>query len=309
MNIFIVLLVSFSITLIFTPLFRRLAIKLKIFDLSTKKKVHKKNTPYLGGIAIYLGFLINLLLLMAVNNLSYGTKKQLIIIMIGATIMLIAGLIDDIKNVPGIYKLIFEFIVVIILFNFGLRIDFLDKILNSTILNFIFTVLWVVFIINAFNNIDGLDGLAAGLAVIISFFFSVIYGSNVVILILCLTIMGSCLAFLIYNSHPAKIFMGDSGSLFLGFLIAAIPIMDFVRVHNLMISLLVPLLVVGLIMFDSSYVLIKRFVKRKYLLKGDLEHIHYRLYRRFGQRKATVLLYTINFLLGVIALILLYVFK
>jgi len=300
---YLILLVSFLITLIITSLARKLAVKLKIYDMPEKTKIHKKPVPYLGGTSIFIGFLVSILIGTRLYSFDTVIRKQLYLILICSFILFTLGLLDDIKQVKAIYKLAFEFLIIAALFFMGLRLS----ILQNTFLNFIFITFWIIFIINAFNNIDGLDGLAAGIAVICCLFFIVIYsimGSTLAV-ILSLALMGSSLAFLIFNFNPAAIFMGDAGTLFIGFILSVIPLVGFVRTSNKLVAVAVPILILSYLILDSSFVLINRFLQRKNLFMGDLEHTYNLLFNRLKSQKKTVsLIYMINILLGILSVFL-----
>lgn len=303
---FLIIVLAFMITLISIPLIIRFAKKSNIYDLPGKIKPHKKPIPYLGGIGIYLGFLITTVIASLIFDISQKETNQIIFILIGATILLIIGLLDDLKKINAIYKLIFELIIVLLIFFIGLKIS----IFTNWYISLLTTVIWAIYIINAFNNIDGMDGLSSGIAIISSITFAIIYSmsGSIPAVILSLSLLGSCLAFLIFNWNPAKIFMGDSGSLFIGFILASIPLIGFINTPNLITGRLIPIIILGYILFDTAFVFSLRIINKKNPLSGDLNHTYNLLQNKIKNTKKTVLIiYIINILLSITAIMLLFV--
>jgi UDP-GlcNAc:undecaprenyl-phosphate/decaprenyl-phosphate GlcNAc-1-phosphate transferase len=302
-NTYLIFVLSFFITVLSVPLVKFIAIKLDIYDQPGKAKIHKKKLPYLGGVAIFIGFFMSVLIGASLLLENSFQQTQIYIILTCAFILLFTGLLDDIHGLNAIPKLIFEFATVMLLFSIGLKIS----ITSNLFFNMLILSVWVVFITNAFNNIDGLDGLASGVAIICSFFFLMIYSimGSVVAVILCLALIGSCLAFLIFNFNPASIFMGDSGSLFIGFVLSVIPLIGFIRTENIIIASIVPFFILSFLIFDSTFVLIKRFINGQNLLSGDLQHTYNILFDKVKNTKKTVLfIYLICFILGSFAFLL-----
>lgn len=301
---YIILAVAFSVTIALTPLVRKVAMNLKIYDVPSKERIHKGVIPRLGGVAIFLGFVISLIIGISLVDYELSTQKQLILILVVSFIIFILGLFDDIKQINPIYKLSIEFLIVtLFLSNLGVHIE--QNNLSLVVLAF-----WIVFIMNSFNNIDGIDGLASGVAVICCLSFLIVYSNidSIPSVMLSLALIGTCSAFLIFNFNPAKIFMGDSGSLFIGFILSVIPIVGFLNIETTLTTIVFPIIILGFLIFDSSFVLIKRLAKGKSLFTWDLEHTYNLMLNRMKSQKKTVLfIYLVNILLGVLSLVLFFI--
>jgi len=255
-----------------TPVFQKLAVKKKIYDIPTSLKRHKKPIPYLGGLSIWLSFTVPVLLFIILKD---TLTMETIGIITGGTIVCGIGLIDDLKKLSSWVKLFGQSIAACILLvcDVKLKVIFFPSYLNT-----ILTFFWIIGITNAFNIIDIMDGLSAGCAFIASMtFFFIALGTNQFLVILTTAALaGSCLGFLYYNKHPAKIFMGDAGSLFLGFTLASISISaSYTAVNN--IALLSPLLIFGVPIYDTFYVSLLRTLHKKSPFKGSKDHFAIRL--------------------------------
>lgn len=319
-------LISSTISLLITPLIRLTARKLNIVDLPSERKIHKKPVPLLGGIPIFFAFNLTIILGI-IFNFEYFEKfynSKWVSIFLCQFIILGIGIYDDIKRVrPGV-KFFFQILAgsLLVLFGFGIPLltnPFTGNSISLGILSIPLTIVWVVGITNALNLIDGLDGLAAGTAFIacitisgISFIYQ-----NIPIAVVTLILAGSILGFLRYNFQPAKIFLGDSGSLFLGFLLSIFSLESTLKGATL-VAVLVPILVLGLPIGDTLLSMIRRFLKPAHLVeyqtknrksnvlffrifsmfKSDNDHIHHRLMKLgFSQRKTVFILYGICFIL------------
>lgn len=249
---FIVFLTALGISYLIIPIIAKLARALGILDMPAENKFHKQPMPRLGGLAIFIAYYLSLLL---TNNLNYTNG---IIIFGGASILLL-GVLDDIFRVPAVIKFFYIFILTFILARHGLAVTLFGK---SFYLNLFITLFWIVGVSSAFNAVDNMDGLAGGLGVISSIAFFIIalrtfqYGWAILTVALC----GALLGFLRYNFNPAKIFMGDSGSLFLGFTLAAIGIKGEWSINSVKASI-IPVLVLGVPIFDLAYIVIRRWAE------------------------------------------------
>jgi UDP-GlcNAc:undecaprenyl-phosphate GlcNAc-1-phosphate transferase len=250
-------------------------------------------------------------------------QRYLAGIVLGATIITILGLIDDKKGLSPITKLLGQIIGAIVLLWYGIRIVGINNPFGKTYLefslylSFLITVIWTVTFINSINLIDGLDGLAGGIVAIASATFFVITlfqidkQSNVAITnrlelvaIMAMALVGSTSGFLLYNFHPAKIFMGDTGSMFLGFILGTITIMGTLKTVAT-IALFIPIMVIGLPLFDTFLTILRRLKRKKPLLQADREHLHHRLLNYgWGQKRTVLLMYGISGLLGLGAILL-----
>jgi len=297
-------LVAFILTFLSVPLVKKLAVRIGAFDHPEKEKrrVHKKPTPNIGGLAIFFGFIIAVVLFTDPTREVFG-------LIFGATLMLIMGYIDSMVGLRAIPKLISQILASFILISFGVSIDFIsnpsDGVFELGLLSIPITIFWVVGITNAINFIDGLDGLAAGVVTISCGTLAVIsyITGRYEILPLALFLGFSSAGFLPYNFYPAKIFMGDAGSQFLGFSLAAISIMGTLKSATLL-SLFVPVLALGIPIFDIITAIIRRIKKNKSIIEADREHLHHLfLDYGFGQKKAVLVIYSLNILFGVIAIV------
>ena len=304
------------ITLAATPITGRIARKMGVLDQPDERKVHLHPTPRWGGIAIYLGVTIAVLAAFWFfpafqGKVSPAQARMLWAILGGCTAMLIMGMIDDRWFLKAKLKLLIQILVAVVLVACGIRIDFVTNPLNGITVfpawaSALITILWLVGITNAINLLDGLDGLLAGVSTISASIFcavTLLQGQWHVALIMA-AVAGSCLAFLRYNFHPARIFMGDSGSLFLGICFAACSVVGVFKTTTTM-ALLIPLVVLGLPIFDTSFAIIRRARSHQPIFKPDKDHVHHRLLRvGYSHRRVVVLIYILNGVLGLGGLVL-----
>lgn len=302
--------VSFAFTFATTPLVRRFAFKIGAIDIpKDNRRMHKKPTPRIGGLAIIFGFTVATLCFAQPSRQLYGTLS-------GAAIIAVMGVIDDCKNLPAKLKFVIQIIAaLVVVFAGDIKIDVftnpnflsdnpywvLPEWLSVTL-----TVIWIVFITNAVNFIDGLDGLAAGVSAImsISLVFISIRVGEYPIAILGIALMGSCFGFLPFNFNPAKIFMGDTGSTFLGFMLATLSIQGVFKSYAV-ISFAVPLLILGLPLFDALFAMIRRILRGQSPMTADRGHLHHRLVDMgFSQKQTVFILYAISGVLGITAVLL-----
>ena len=302
--------VSFAFTFATTPLVRRFAFKIGAIDIpKDNRRMHKKPTPRIGGLAIIFGFTVATLCFAQPSRQLYGTLA-------GAAIIAVIGVIDDCKNLPAKLKFVIQIIAaLVVVFAGDIKIDVftnpnflsdnpywvLPEWLSVTL-----TVIWIVFITNAVNFIDGLDGLAAGVSAImsISLVFISIRVGEYSIAILGIALMGSCFGFLPFNFNPAKIFMGDTGSTFLGFMLATLSIQGVFKSYAV-ISFAVPLLILGLPLFDALFAMIRRILRGQSPMTADRGHLHHRLVDMgFSQKQTVFILYAISGVLGITAVLL-----
>lgn len=299
-------LVAALISLIMTPLVRKFAFKIGAIDIpKDERRVHNKPMPLLGGLAIYIGVIITSLLFLPIDN-------TLISILVGGTIILVSGLIDDIKGLSPKLKIVFQLIAGLTLILGDVKVDFItnpftvnNDIIYLNWLSIPITLFWVVGITNTLNLIDGLDGLAAGVAMISAISLTLVadkFGYISVILISAI-IAGSCLGFLPFNFNPAKIFMGDTGALFLGFMLAAISI-EGVMKSVATIAMIVPVLILGVPIFDTTFAICRRLLSGKSIMSADKGHLHHRLLAKgFSQKRTVLILYGISGVFGIFAVL------
>lgn len=299
-KIFVIALIA---TAIATPIAVWLAPKIGAMDIpKDNRRVHKHPIPRFGGIAIYCGILTAFV---ALSPLTVQTRGLLI----GASFILIVGIIDDRIGMKPIVKLICQIAAAFILWISDVRITVFTNPFSGNILtipvwiSFIITIFWIVGITNTINLIDGLDGLAAGITFIAS--LAVAYTAYIKdmheTLALVLAIAGACLGFLIYNFYPAKIFMGDAGSMLLGYLMSSVSLIGIAPSKSAMLfSTIVPVLILALPIFDTAFAIIRRVANHKPIMQADKGHIHHRIMAMgFGQRRTALALYSISAIMGV----------
>ncbi|HJT65633.1 MAG TPA: MraY family glycosyltransferase [Pyrinomonadaceae bacterium] len=311
---FALFLIATIASLIITPLVRRLCQRYKLLDIPTDgRRVHRTATPRLGGVALYLSCLSALSLLPFIDNLL--TQKldtlqgELLTIFIPATMVLLLGAYDDLRGTNAVFKFIGLGIIATIFYALGGRIDALSiplfgSVQLTPLLSFVVTVVWLVGITNAFNLIDGLDGLASGAALFSSL---VILGVAVsqdqtLMVVIALVLCGGVAGFLRYNFNPASIFLGDSGALFIGFLLAAMSVLGTQKASTA-VAIVVPILAFGFPVVDTMMAMARRLVSRKPVFQGDNEHIHHMLLARgWSQRRVALVLYGVCAGFGLLAL-------
>lgn len=305
MSYLITFLFAALLAVLLTPLTIFLAGRWGIIDYPGERRVHTTPIPRLGGAAIYFSFWLALLV-----NVSWNT--MVIGLFIGSTLIFIIGLIDDIKGMRPLYKLLGQLISVIILIFYGLSIEQVTIPLIGTInlgfMGVIFAVIWIVGLVNTVNISDGLDGLAAGICFIAALilFWSANRISQVTASYVMLALAGSAFGFLFYNYHPARVFMGDSGSMFLGYIIGAVSIWGLLKTATVL-GLVFPLLVLGMPITDMVFAIIRRSWRGLSIAMADRGHLHHRLLDAgFSQRQAVFLLYGISFCFGLAAVFCVY---
>ncbi len=314
----IFLIISFIIAFVCsfaaTPVVKEIAYKIKAIDVpKDSRRMHKRPIPRLGGLAIIFGFMVSTMIL----SLRFGyMTRGLAATLIGAMIIAAVGIVDDAKTLDAKPKFALQIVAALIVVLWGdTRVEvFTNPIVWSGQAYFVlptwasvtFSVLWIVFITNAVNFIDGLDGLAAGVSAIMTVsivFISARLGDYSVAMV-GTALMGACFGFLPYNFNPAKIFMGDTGSTFLGFVLATFSIQGVFKSYAV-ISFAVPLLIMGLPLFDAVFAMIRRIMKGQSPMQADRGHLHHRLIDMgFSQKQTVFILYTISGVLGITAVIL-----
>lgn len=300
-NVFIIILTTFLTSLILTHLMIKISKNMNIMDIPNERSVHKKPTPLLGGIAIFLSFLFGFIL--------FGNQNPLMIsILIVSFLILLLGIFDDIKPIKARYKFVIHILVaLIVVFYGGLKLTHVD--IFSLSLNFkwmspYITILIIVGIINAVNLIDGLDGLCAGISSIyfltIGVIALILNKFNGLDIILSFIMLGATLGFLVFNYPPAKIFMGDTGSTFLGLMISVIMLLGFKTVT--LTSLLIPLVLLILPITDTLFAIIRRALNKKPIGQADKEHIHHQLLKHLSTRKTILVIYVVDLIFSVVSI-------
>jgi len=287
-----------------TPLVRRLALRVGALDRPVARSVHSKPTPRLGGLAICLAAVVSLLAFLR------GGGHDAYAILGGAAVILAVGVIDDVKGLPAWAKLLGQIAAAAALVAAGVRVEWLTNpsggMWHLPVLGIPITLFWVVAVINVVNLVDGLDGLAAGISTIAALTLMIVTAGQgqVVAMVVMGAVAGAALGFLPYNFNPAKIFMGDTGSMFLGYMIAAVSVQWTLKCTTV-VALAVPVLALGLPIFDTSFAILRRLAARRPVHEADQEHLHHRLLRLgFTQRQVVVLMYVLSAGLGLCAVLL-----
>ena len=324
-DVAIAFLLAFIVSFMATPYTIKIAHKIGAVDVpKDERRMHKRAMPKFGGPAVILGFLVSVIYLLIVMSMEgtislFGTENyamQLLGMFLGIIIISITCIIDDIKTIKPIVKLAGQVLAAIVAVAFGVRIDSVDFWFISTselseIISAIVTVVWIVGVTNAINLIDGLDGLASGISVISAISLLVIFvlnGSPTIAIILITALAGALVGFLPFNFSPAKTFIGDTGSNFLGYAISIIAILGVAKTYTVAVIIL-PLIVLGLPLFDTIWAIIRRLIKGKSIkaiFKADKGHLHHRIVAKgFSQKQAVLILYGISATFGIFAVILL----
>lgn len=284
MKYLLVSVLAFSIVFFLTPILMKLAFKYNFIDKPTKRKKHRGEIPLSGGLSMFIGFFITYFI--AYYNYSFDEKYG---IFVGSLMILIIGMVDDYyksigKEFPITPRVIVQILAAIVVFNSGVAFEgftnpFTYKYITlSPVVQFVLTITWIFGVTTVINWSDGMDGLAGGL----SFISSITFATTAVILvqpsslILSLIVAGVVLGFLFYNRYPAKVFMGDSGANFLGFILSIIAL-DGAFKGATILSLMIPILALAVPIFDNLFVVFKRFSEGKPVYKADRSQIHYRL--------------------------------
>ncbi len=301
-----IFLMAFVIALACTPLAIKIAPLIGAIDIpKDNRRMHSKAMPRFGGMAIYLGTMASMIAFLPMDGKLMG-------ILAGGTLIFIVGIVDDLKGMPAKVKLACQILCAFILFEFSVRISFVANPFGEGYfffpwwLSLIVTIIWIVGITNTINLIDGLDGLAAGIAFIasISISYTAYLSDRPEISLATLAIAGSALGFLPFNFNPAKIFMGDGGSLFLGFMLAGISVMGPMKGATI-IATVVPMFVLALPIFDTVFAILRRLVNGRPIMEADKGHLHHRLMAvGLGQKRTVLTLYGISGIMGVAAILL-----
>ena len=297
---------ALAISFACTPAVRMLAIKIKAVDVpKDNRRMHKVPIPRMGGLAIFAGFLVSVLFFVPL-----GTEFRSILI--GALILVVLGIIDDIVALKPKTKFAGQIIAALIPALSGVSIHGIvnpfvpGQYSTLGIFSIPFTLIWIVGITNAVNFIDGLDGLACGvsaIATVTMFIIAVLFGETYIALMMA-ALAGACLGFLPYNMNPAKIFMGDTGSMFLGYILATVSIQGLFKFYAV-ISFAVPFILLGLPIFDTGFAIVRRLLKGQSPLQADRGHVHHRLIDLgFDQKQSVAILYAFSALMGLTAVIL-----
>ena len=298
-------LLALLVTAVTTPIAIKVAPKIGAVDVpKDNRRMHKRPIPRFGGVAIYLGMLVGFFRLGEWNDQTLG-------LLVGSTCILVLGFADDIRGLQPKVKLAGQIFCAAILYFFTIQIRGMANVLPwgpwyiafPKVIAFLVTVVWIVGITNTINLIDGLDGLAAGITCIscLSVAYTAYVTDREVTCLLTLALAGATLGFLIWNFYPAKIFMGDAGSMLLGYLLASVSLIgDKPTKGTTLFATIIPILILALPIFDTAFAIVRRVANHKPIMQADKGHLHHRIMAMgFGQRRTVLALYSISAIMGV----------
>ena len=306
--VLLALLVALMASFLMTPVVKTFAYKVGAIDVpKDERRMHKVPIPRLGGLAIFIGFMVSILLFVPIT-------PEMRSILLGAVIIVVLGVVDDIMALPALLKFVVQIVAALVPALGGVRIlAFSNPNIFSQNLYWVlgglsipFTVLWIVAITNSVNLIDGLDGLANGVSAISATTMLVIalLASESQVAVVMAALVGACVGFMPYNLNPAKMFMGDTGATFLGYILATMSIQGLFKYYAV-ISFVVPFLILGLPIFDTSFAFIRRIAHGQSPMHADRGHIHHRLIDMgLSQKQAVATLYVVSAILGLSAVVL-----
>ena len=308
LKLFGALILSVLVSYFATPLVKTLAYKIGAIDVpKDERRMHKEPIPRLGGLAIYLAFLFAALIFSDIDRQMQG-------ILLGSVMIVILGVLDDIMTLRALPKFLVQIAAAAVAVYHGCTIQFISNpnvfsnisYLNLGWLSVPVTIIWIVAITNAVNFIDGLDGLAVGVSAISTgslLVVALLVGEGSISITL-MALLGACLGFIPYNKNPAKIFMGDTGATFLGYILATLSIQGLFKMYAI-ISFAVPFLILGIPIFDICFAFLRRIAKGQNPMVADRGHVHHRLIDMgFNQKQAVAIAYMLTAILGLAAVLL-----
>ncbi|MDD4239002.1 MAG: MraY family glycosyltransferase [Desulfotomaculaceae bacterium] len=306
------ILLALGVALLITPLVRKWAFKLGALDRPEQRKVHQKVMPRLGGLAVFIAFTTAVLLTQELSSNILG-------LLVGGGLIILLGIADDTRGLSPKVKLAGQVVASCAVIYFGVTVEFLtnpftnpfsDEMLALGFLSIPVTVLWIVSVTNAVNLIDGLDGLAGGTVCIASLTLATVVWIESTVpgqyeaINLALILAAAVLGFLRYNFYPARIFLGDTGSMYLGFSVAVLSVMGLAKSATF-ISVIIPVVILGIPLLDTTCAIIRRFLGQKPIFQPDKEHLHHRLMKMgLSHRQVVLCIYGVNIVLGVSAIVL-----
>ena len=319
MKTYTYLLTSFIISFVFvcivTPSLIRFGKKFGFVDQVNQRKIHRGAIPRIGGIGISIGTMLPVLLLFIMfklkNVVDIETTNNMILYFGGGLAISFLGLIDDIKGVNARIKLLFQAVIAVVATLHGALIQSFPMPWGRLELGFfgyVVTVFWIIAIINAFNLIDGIDGLSSGITLFSSLTIAIlaIVNGYLAVALVALALAGAVTGFLIYNFNPAKIFMGDSGSMFIGYILAILSLRTQSKTHAI-VSILVPIIAMGLPILDTTLAFMRRILRHQSIFMADKQHIHHFLLSLgFNQRKTVLILYSISILFTLLSMLMIF---
>ncbi len=310
-ELILLILSSFVLSFVLVPITINIAKHVNAISVPKDRHIHKKSTPLLGGLAIFLSYMVILVISVSYSNFEFLiVGRQLPIILAASVLLLLVGIIDDINPIKPRHKLIVQIIVAILIVYVGdIRIDqflsFLPTKLDAELTR-ILSVFWIVSVVNAINIVDGLNGLSSGVSII--YFATILVVSlytgvgGTFVITLCALMIGSISGYLPWNFPKSKVFMGDAGSMLLGLIISIVPFLGFKKVT--LISLAIPMSMMIIPVFEIFATILRRLLKRKSITEADNEHVHYQLLSRTNNPViAVVIIWVISGVYSVCAII------
>lgn len=291
------------VTMAFFPIVKWIANHIGALDYPNERKVHKKPMPLLGGLMMFFGFLFGYMFFAPENT-------QMLAILIASVVVIITGMIDDIKPLKAKHKLIGQIIAALIITFYGNillnDITFFGMYFDFGVLAYPITIIFIVALMNCINFIDGLDGLASGISTIFFLTIGVLafifHNLGSLEITLTFIMLGACLGFLVFNFNPSKMFMGETGSMFLGFMISVICLMGFKAAT--LTSLVVPMLILAIPILDTFFAIVRRVIHKKPIYEADKKHLHHQLLnKKFSQRKTVLIIYGVNILFSLASIL------
>lgn len=306
------ILLALGVALLITPLVRKWAFKWGALDRPNQRKVHQQVMPRLGGLAVFIAFTTAVLLTQEISSHIIG-------LLVGGALIILLGFVDDTRGISPKVKLAGQLVAACAVIPFGLQVNFVtnpfsDELLALGLLSIPVTVMWIVSVTNAVNLIDGLDGLAGGTVCIAALTLAAVVWIEAAMsggsagqsqaIALALILAAAVLGFLRYNFYPAKIFLGDTGSMYLGFSVAVLSVMGLAKSATF-ISVIIPVVILGIPLLDTTCAIIRRFQGQKPITQPDKEHLHHRLMKMgLNHRQAVLCIYGVNIVLGLSAILL-----
>ncbi|MBQ6860118.1 MAG: UDP-N-acetylglucosamine 2-epimerase (non-hydrolyzing) [Clostridia bacterium] len=312
-NTIIAILLACATSAIVAPLMIKFAFKVGAVDVpKDERKIHSKPMPRIGGLSFIFGFFVAIIF--SLLTVEFDTSVNLFGFFVGAGIVAAVGFLDDIYHIKPWQKLLGQVVAAILVIISGLRICYINIPFFSTIyglndaLSVIITFFWIIGVTNALNLIDGLDGLATGVSAIATLALTIVFilnGSGELPIIITAALLGGLIGFLPYNFNPAKTFMGDTGSNFLGFTLATVSMIGMAKTYTLM-AIIIPVVILGLPIFDTLFAICRRVLHHKSIMEADRGHVHHKLIDAgLSQKQAVLVLYGVTALLGILAVIIL----
>lgn len=305
--------VSFIFVCMVTPILIKIGLKFGFVDQVNQRKIHRGAIPRIGGIGISLGTLLPIFLLCFFfhSGVIINTPNNMFLYFGGGLAISLLGLVDDIKGVNAKIKLLFQIVIAFLATQHGALVESLPMPwgrLELGIFSYALTIFWIIGIINAFNLIDGMDGLSSGITLFSSLTIAMLAIANGYLptALVALALAGAVTGFLIYNFNPARIFMGDSGSMFIGYILAVLSLRSQSKAHAV-VSIMVPIIAMGLPILDTTLAFMRRIMRHQSIFAADKQHIHHFLLSLgFNQRKTVLILYAISVTFTILSMLMIF---